>query len=118
MGHGASTFFQGFGDALETGVNDIGDSAFWKKGVLPVTHDIGEIFQGSSGTTVGGDDPHGGGAQGTTPGYGKPSVAPTVNQFTMPKNFTDRQSTLQRGTADPSSTSHNSTARFGIASHV
>ena len=49
---------------------------------------------------------------------GQGAAGPKVNPFVMPQNFADRQSTLQRGTADPASTSHNSTARFGVASHI
>lgn len=132
MGHGASTFFKGVGggleeagDGIKKGFDDLGDTPFFQtvgealkpveKGLQTFGGDVGEIFEGASGTTVGGDDPSGGAG---TPGYGKNSVAPKVNPYIMPQNFADRQSTLQRGTANPASTSHNSTARFGVASHV
>jgi hypothetical protein len=41
-----------------------------------------------------------------------PPYQPPINQFAA------RQSTLQRATFNPNSTSHNSTARFGVASHM
>ncbi len=68
---------------------------------------IGGMGEGSSGTakdTTAANVPE-------QPPY-DPPYQPPVNQFAA------RQSTLQRATFNPSSTSHNSTARFGVASHM
>ena len=57
-------------------------------------------------------------SDGTNHAGNQQTPVPKVNPFVMPQNFADRQSTLQRGTANPTSTSHNSIARFGVASHI
>ena len=43
---------------------------------------------------------------------------PGVESFTMPTQYMPRQSTLQRTTFNPESTSHNSVARFGVGGHA
>tara|TARA_R110001606_G_C14951880_1_gene600676 strand:+ start:142 stop:531 length:390 start_codon:yes stop_codon:yes gene_type:complete len=129
MGHGASTFFKGLGGGLEEaghgikeGFDELGDTPFMEtlnqtvvKGILdPVGDGIADAFGHVTGEQPGDQRSYGG----SDSASGDKNNAPTVNQFVMPKNFADRQSTLQRGTANPASTSHNSTARFGVASHV